>query len=385
MNKLSNTLNKYLWVGLGIVLAGMTGLFFLMSQQAVAAKPGERLVTIYQDGQQQSLVTNATTVRDVLSRAHVSLGTQDAVEPSLDTQLVATSYNINIYRARPVTILDGNLRVTVVSPYQSAKQIAQSAHITTYPEDELTLGRIDDFVSEGTLGLKLTIKRATPFTLVLYGQPLAAHTQDKTVGDMLKNKGVKLAAQDGTSVPVDTPITADMTVQVWRNGVQTKTEQQPIAFPIRQVQAADQPVGYKQIQTPGTNGQKLVTYQLNLQNGVEISRQEIQSVVTLAPSEQVEIVGSKPSFSGSFADALSVLRACEAGGTYTRNSGNGYYGAYQFDQGSWNAHAPSAYTGLRPDLAPPSAQDQAVWNYYQKSGWRPWPVCGAQKLPDIYR
>lgn len=385
MNKLLRIkLKKYLWVGLSIVLAGISGLVFLVSQQAVAAKPGERLVTIYQDGQQQSFVTSAASVRDVLNRAHVSLGPLDAVEPSLDTQLVTTSYNINIYRARPVTIIDGNLRLKIVTPYQSPKQIAGSAQITTYPEDEMTLSRVDDFVKEGTIGLKMTIKRATPLTLVLYGGTLATHTQDKTVGDMLKSKGVKLAVQDGTSVPLDTPITPDMTVQVWRNGVQTKTEQQPIVFPTRQIQAPDQPVGFKQIQTPGVAGQKLVTYQVNLQNGIEVSRQEIQSVVTQQPQEQVEVVGTKRNIDGDFATALSKLRSCE--GSYTSNTGNGYYGAYQFNQNTWNASAPVEYVGQLPSSAPPSAQDEAAHNLYTRRGWQPWPACSNKLgLQDIYR
>lgn len=385
MNKLLRIkLKKYLWVGLAVVLAGISGLVFLVSQQAVAAQPGERLVTIYQDGQQQSFVTNATSVKDVLNRAHVSLGPLDAVEPSLDTQLVTTSYNINIYRARPVTIIDGNLRLKVVSPYQSPKQIAASAQITTYPEDEMTLSRVDDFVKEGTIGLKMTIKRATPFTFVLYGTSIATHTQAKTVGEMLKDKGVNLAVQDGTSVPLETPITADMTVQVWRNGVQTKTEAQPIAFPTRQIQAPDQPVGFKQIQKAGVSGQKLVTYQVNLQNGVEVSRQEIQSVVTQQPEEQVEIVGTKRNVDPNFAAALSRLRSCE--GSYTSNTGNGYYGAYQFNQNTWNASAPAGYAGQLPSSAPPAVQDEAAHNLYMRRGWQPWPACSNKLgLQDVYR
>ncbi|MEX1995700.1 MAG: transglycosylase family protein, partial [Candidatus Saccharimonadales bacterium] len=47
----------------------------------------------------------------------------------------------------------------------------------------------------------------------------------------------------------------------------------------------------------------------------------------------------------------------EAGGNYKTNTGNGYYGAYQFAVPTWN----SLKTGYaRADLAPPSVQDRAV-------------------------
>src|SRR5947209_1954760 len=35
-------------------------------------------------------------------------------------------------------------------------------------------------------------------------------------------------------------------------------------------------------------------------------------------------------------DVWARLRACESGGAYNRNSGNGYYGAYQFSASTWH-------------------------------------------------
>src|SRR5687767_15110128 len=55
-------------------------------------------------------------------------------------------------------------------------------------------------------------------------------------------------------------------------------------------------------------------------------------------------------------DVWAKLRNCEAGGNYTRNSGNGYYGAYQFSAGSWRS---LGYPGL-PHLASPEMQDEAA-------------------------
>ncbi|MBP9827496.1 transglycosylase family protein, partial [Candidatus Saccharibacteria bacterium] len=34
-------------------------------------------------------------------------------------------------------------------------------------------------------------------------------------------------------------------------------------------------------------------------------------------------------------DAFAKLRFCEAGGDYTKNTGNGFYGAYQYNLGTW--------------------------------------------------
>ena len=65
------------------------------------------------------------------------------------------------------------------------------------------------------------------------------------------------------------------------------------------------------------------------------------------------------------------LRNCEAGGRYNANSGNGYYGAYQFSARTWKN---LGYGGL-PHQAPPSVQDEAARKLQARSGWGQWPAC----------
>lgn len=74
-------------------------------------------------------------------------------------------------------------------------------------------------------------------------------------------------------------------------------------------------------------------------------------------------------------DVWERLRLCEAGGNYARNSGNGYYGAYQYNLSTW-----ANFMGYaRPDLAPPAVQDAKAHATQAARGWSPWPAC-ARKL-----
>jgi transglycosylase-like protein len=72
---------------------------------------------------------------------------------------------------------------------------------------------------------------------------------------------------------------------------------------------------------------------------------------------------------GSSASSSTV--ACESGGDYSADTGNGYYGAYQFDQSTWDAYAPSGYQGTNPAAAPPAVQDQAAASVPYDA----WPNC----------
>lgn len=69
-----------------------------------------------------------------------------------------------------------------------------------------------------------------------------------------------------------------------------------------------------------------------------------------------------------------AVKMCESTHNYSINTGNGYYGAWQFDYPSWHANGGGAYAEF-PHLAPDWAQDQVAYNYYLKAGWGPWE-CG---------
>ena len=70
-------------------------------------------------------------------------------------------------------------------------------------------------------------------------------------------------------------------------------------------------------------------------------------------------------------DVWAKLRKCETGGRYDLNTGNGYYGAYQFAAKTW---AKLGYAGL-PHQAAPEVQDEAARKLLSKLGWGQWPSC----------
>jgi hypothetical protein len=65
------------------------------------------------------------------------------------------------------------------------------------------------------------------------------------------------------------------------------------------------------------------------------------------------------------------LRRCESGGRYNINTGNGFYGAYQFLPSTWRG---LGFPGM-PHQAPPSMQDEAAQKLQARSGWGQWPAC----------
>lgn len=295
-NLLQNWTRIRVWAVFGLVF--LLSLFFIVHRVSAADEKlpsaSERLVTIYDQGTEQTIITKAATVEAALLQANITLEASDAVEPAIDEELVAKNYRINVYRARPVLIIDGGSRRSVMTAEQSPRRIVETTSgEKLYDEDKASFERVDNVITEGGAGLKLRIDRATVFQFTLYGKAFEARTQATTVADMLKEKNVTLGLQDDVSVAGTTPLVAGMSVSVWRNGKQTMTQEEAIAKPVEQIKDTAREIGFKEVKTPGTDGKKQVTYEIVMRDGVEISRTVITSVTTLEPIKEVVIVGAK--------------------------------------------------------------------------------------------
>jgi len=104
-------------------------------------------------------------------------------------------------------------------------------------------------------------------------------------------------------------------------------------------------------------------------------RRGVAVAATAASLVTVDLLGASAALAvpSSLADSFAALRQCESGGNYGINTGNGYYGAYQFDLATWRSIGGSGY----PNQASPATQDALAYRLYQQRGWAPWPACSA--------
>jgi uncharacterized protein YabE (DUF348 family) len=324
---------RIIFVGVLLSILG-----FGSSALVSAQDENKRLITVYDRGAKSAFLTDKKTLKEALADNGIQLDKRDTVEPSLEEELVAPDYRVNIYRARPVVVVDGAVRLKTVSPYQTPRLIAQDAGIAMFREDVATLKPLANYVGDGA-GLELTITRATPIQLELYGRKTEVRTQGKTVGDMLKEKHIVLGESGRVSVSESTPITANMKVRVWREGKQTVTFDETIPYASEYIFDADRHVGYRKVKTNGLEGVRSMTYEIEVKDGVELSRKEIARIDIRSPKKEVVLVGVRPNANSLtkskgahiFVDSKGVahretyydlemgrvMQACGQGGRYT--------------------------------------------------------------------
>lgn len=367
-----------------LLIAGFASLGFLLllnifavagKNSAKATGQGNKILTVFESGQKTSFKTNAKTVREALKAQKINFSKEDSVEPGLDEELTGAEYSINIYRAKPVVIEDGELKTKILTAAQTPRQIAEKADLNVHNEDKLAFEESGNILEDGSINT-LKITRAKEISVDLFGKTESFRTQAKTVEDFLKEKKIVLGKDDGISIDLKTQITNGLNFRIWRNGKQTLTVEEPTDFQTETIQDANKDSGYKEIKEAGEKGTKSVTYEVEMQNGKEISRKKINETEIKSAKKQVVIVGTKTSLpAGSHTDWMSAagISASDYGyvdyiitkeSTWRPTARNGqYYGLYQTSISNLNNHGCSGSTLSDPICQLRSASIYAISRY----------------------
>lgn len=90
------------------------------------------------------------------------------------------------------------------------------------------------------------------------------------------------------------------------------------------------------------------------------------------------LVPGSSAFADPSANDWYRLRMCESSNSYTIDTGNDHYGAYQFDLPTWRSVGGTGY----PNQASPAEQDYRALILYRMRGWQPWQCATILGLRD---
>jgi uncharacterized protein YabE (DUF348 family) len=327
---------------------------FLISSHGkpVLQQNNSTVVVVNYDKHEQTVPTSAKTVGELIQRLDIKLNEGDVVEPNKNTEIAGDNFRVNVYRAVPVTVVDGDQKTFTYSAAATPRSIVKQAGVNVYPEDDLDLLPTENFLTESSIGERVVIKRATPVNVNLYGTPVTLRTHAKTVGQLLKDKNIKLGKDDSIQPAQDTPLTASTQVFVLRKGTQLQTVEEAIAMPVETVEDDSLTFGATALRQQGAPGKKLITYQIQLQNGKEVGRTAIQEVVAQEPVKQIvakgthfDIASDKTAIMAAAGIARSdymyvdYIVSHESGWNYTAHNSSGTWGLCQALPGSKMASA----------------------------------------------
>ena len=171
------------------------------------------------------------TVREILAANNISYNADDRVEPGLDTK-VNGGEDIRIYKAREITIQDGE---------------TTTVRKTTY----------------------------------------------KKVEDILKELNITVGAEDKVTPGLKTEVAEVDTIKIARVGKTTQTVKEAIKFETKEEKDDSKFVDEKVTKVEGKNGEKEVTYNVVREKGKEVSREVASEKVITEATAEVVVVGTK--------------------------------------------------------------------------------------------
>jgi len=334
-----------------------------------------KTVTLTVDGIAMRVTTMKSRVIDIVQENGYVVDGRDDLYPAGDVQVRDTD-KIVLRRSRPLQIsLDGqDVKQVWTTASTVDEALAQLAMTDTAPAAASRGSRVP------LAGMALPVVSAKTAQINDGGVIRTVHLPAPNVAGLLSAAGVPLQETDTVLPSAISPVVDGMQIQVTRNRIERVTERIPLSPNARRVEDPDMNMSRQVVEDPGSAGTQDVTYAVAVVNGLETGRLPVANVVINPARESVVRVGTKPGTElppvsdGSVWDSIA---GCEAGGNWAINTGNGYYGGVQFDQGTWERNGGLRFAS-RADLASREEQITVAEVTRDRQGWGAWPVCSGR-------
>jgi resuscitation-promoting factor RpfB len=360
-----------------LLLALVGAVVLVVAASGVGYAALSKTVTLSVDGKTTQVRTFGDHVSDVLDTADISVGKHDAVAPGLGSS-VADGQTISVKYGRPLNVkVDGKSDRYWVTARNVASALDQLG---------LHFGRADLSASRGSSisrsGMSLGV--VTPKTLTVKLAGAKQHKKTVTalnVRQALRELGVKADSNDKVKPGLGTKVQDGDKLTFTRVKIFKRKVTESVDYGTIKKSDSGMTKGDTKTVRAGRDGARKVVYRVRLENGQRVSRKALKTTVLRAPTAAIVRYGTKapaPAPTSNYAGGSSAwdrIAACESGGNWAANTGNGYYGGLQFNLGTWQSYGGSG----RPDQNSREAQIAVAERVRAaEGGYGAWPVCGAR-------
>ena len=341
---------------------------------ATAIGTSYRHVTVEVDGVTHDVSGFFTTAGDALKTAGVSVGAHDLIAPASD-QSVANGDTVVVRTATEYNVtVDGN--------QTTAWSTASSIHgvLAALPSSASSMAadrsytRAEIPVAEAGETIHVIADGATTDVVA---------SSDEGTTAILEKAGISAGPIDRVTLEHNGGEATLRVARVVRGNVTSTTE---IPYETEEREDAEAEEGTEKTVQEGAAGSEVTeTYQETVDGNVTVSA--VLSTTRTEPTKRIVSKGTKAkkaedaaskssssaasapaAVSGDDAAIWAAIAQCESGGNPSINTGNGYYGMYQFSLPTWRSVGGS---GLPSDA---SAEEQTMRArmLQQRSGWGQW-------------
>ncbi|MGB9866621.1 MAG: G5 domain-containing protein [Bacillota bacterium] len=176
-------------------------------------------------------------------------------------------------------------------------------------------------------GMRITIRRSMPVTLVVFGEARQVRTCGQVVADVLQENGIQLGEGVAVAPAPEEPVSAGAEIKVMAVETKEVVEKVTIPYSQRKIEDSHLEAGLSRIVNPGAPGVKEVKLAVTYVDGKLASKKVISEKVIKQPVDRVVAMGTLTTLSRGgqtirFKRALEVVATAytpgpESNGIYT--------------------------------------------------------------------
>jgi uncharacterized protein YabE (DUF348 family) len=347
-----------------LILGGGTAAYATLSKN----------VTVTLDGQTKTIRTMSDNVASALASDGVVLDPKDHVrvdgKPAGKATTVTDGDKVSVAFAKPVTVAVDGATAKVTVHDDTVGDVLDRFHVKPAAKAFVSDDRSARLSRSGT---RIVVSNPKELTIEADGKATKLTSAAPTVGAALKEAGVNLDSNDEVAPAAGELLSNGDAVKVTRIELTNKTEVVDVAQPVEYKDDKTMEKGTTKVLEPGREGRAREHVLVTEANGKERSRLVLETAQLSAPEKKIVARGTAPVAQ----EPLGVwdkIAACESGGNWHTNTGNGYYGGLQFSAATWHSlGAP----GL-PNEASRETQIKYAKILQARSGWGQWGCAGAR-------
>ena len=356
-----------------VSVAGVTAGYRMMS----------KTVTLSVDGKSHQVRVFGDTVGDVLASQNIHLGSRDLVQPA-PSEHVDNGSKIAVLYSKPIKLtVDGKASTHYVTADSVEGALQQIGSV--YTDARLSMSRGMTLNRDGTSINVITPKRL--HVAIAGHKPVVRNIPAVTVRDALQRLNVHVDKQDKVRPGLNHKLTDGDKIVFTRISTKVvKVKHERYSAPTIRHDDASALKGHDTVVRAGNPGTRNATYRVVRRNGKVVRRVLVKANVLRRAVPEVLKVGTKapPVATTTSGGGINLahaamwdrIAACESGGDWSINTGNGYYGGLQFDSGTWLSNGGGDFAP-RADLASREQQITVANRVYAARGLSPWGCAGA--------
>ena len=240
------------------------------------------------DGQEKTVKTHASTVRELFEEQDILLQKEDYVSPTEDSK-VTNNLKIVWKPAKQVQLSKENEKDSVWTTSKTVKDFLKEQSIILNEHDEVQ----PSLNTALKKGMDITVKRAVSLTLLDGGVKKETWSTSTTVADFLTQQGVSLTELDRVEPALEDKVMENGTINVIRVEKVTDVVEEPISYAVVTNKDENLETGTEKVITEGQEGLISKEYEVTLENGKEVSRVVLNEKKLKDKQDKVVSVGTK--------------------------------------------------------------------------------------------